>query len=83
MTRMQEIILLYVMQQYSSGTYIANPIGRYQMHLIDIVSKTECLLSVNLFGDIIDTDSGRIIATSNVQHDIGHIFIMPTHWIHV
>lgn len=79
MTRVQDIILSFLKQEYISGTYKATPIGLDKMCIITNANVNQ-VLSTNLFGDIIDTGSGKIIATSNVPHDISYIFVMPTCW---
>lgn len=80
MTRVQDIILEYVKQEYVIGTYETVPIGFDKVRIVNMISGTEVILSANFFGDIIDMESRRIIATSNVPHDISCAFLKPTDW---
>ena len=37
-------------------------------------------LTVNIYGDIMDDDTKKIIADGNVSHDIRRIYEFPTEW---
>ena len=47
-----------------------------------VFTKTgkELHLTVNIYGDIMDDDTKKIIADGNVSHDIRRIYEFPTRW---
>ena len=43
-------------------------------------SGKEMHLTTNIYGDIMDDDTKKIIADGNVSHDIRRIYEFPTRW---
>ena len=43
-------------------------------------SGKEMHLTTNIYGDIMDDDTKKIIADGNVSHDIRRIYEFPTEW---
>lgn len=82
MTRVQEIILDYVKTQWDlAGIHVG-------LEGDDVVVVTDSTgdkleLTTNLYGDIIDVSSRKILAASNLPHDIRKFKQgdVPTSWL--
>lgn len=82
MTKIQEIILAYVKTQWDmTGIQV-------KCHGNDVVVITDSNgdkleLTTNLYGDIMDVSSRKILAASNLPHDLRKLNPedMPTSWL--
>ena len=73
---MQELLLRYCGQRGMTDVEIT---GRATATAITRSGK-ELHLTVNIYGDIMDDDTKKIIADGNVSHDIRRIYEFPTEW---
>ena len=73
---MQELLLRYCGQRGMTDVEIT---GRATATAITRSGK-ELHLTVNIYGDIMDDDTKKIIAGGNVSHDIWRIYEFPTRW---
>ena len=75
-TPAQRILLLYCNQMgYKDVTLTGAANARVitdDYHLLH--------LTINIYGDIMDDDTKKIIADGNVSHDIRRIYEFPTEW---
>jgi len=82
MTRVQEIIVAYVKTQWDMSEIKVKCQGDNILVITDSVGdKLE--LTTNLYGDIIDVSSRKILAASNLPHDIRKLNQedVPTSWL--
>ena len=82
MTRVQEIIVAYVKTQWDMSEIKVKCQGDNILVITDSVGdKLE--LTTNLYGDIMDVSSRKILAASNLPHDIRKFKQgdMPTSWL--
>lgn len=82
MTQSQEIILAYVKTQWDMAGIQVGLKGDDVVVITDSVGDT-LELTTNLYGDIIDVSSRKILAASNLPHDIRKFKQgdMPTSWL--
>lgn len=82
MTRVQEIILTYVKTQWDMTGIQVKCQGDDVVIITDSTGDT-LELTTNLYGDIIDVSSRKILAASNLPHDIRKFKQgdMPTSWL--
>ena len=73
---MQELLLRYCGQRGMTDVEIT---GRATATVLTKTGK-ELHLTVNIYGDIMDDDTKKIIADGNVSHDIRRIYEFPTEW---
>ncbi len=73
---MQELLLRYCGQRGMTDVEIT---GRATATAFTRSGK-ELHLTVNIYGDIMDDDTKKIIADGNVSHDIRRIYEFPTEW---
>ncbi len=80
MTIAQKDISRYIRTQFA-GRYSTSPEGESVIRLID---KTGRILrfTCNIFGDIMDADTRKIIAKSNLVHNLDKlsVYARPTRW---
>ena len=82
MTRVQEIIIAYVKTQWDMAGIQVHCQGDDVVIITDSTGdKLE--LTTNLYGDIIDVSSRKILAASNLPHDIRKLNPedRPTSWL--
>jgi len=82
MTRAQEIIVAYVETQWDM-TGIQVGLKGYDVVVITDSTGDTLELTTNLYGDIIDVSSRKILAASNLPHDIRKLNPedVPTSWL--
>jgi len=73
---MQELLLRYCGQRGMTDVEIT---GRATATVF-IKTGKELHLTVNIYGDIMDDDTKKIIADGNVSHDIRKVYEFPTEW---
>ena len=75
MTRAQWLLKAYCRQEKLSCRIAdgCNAIAQYG-------DGTKRRLTVNAFGDIMDADAKKVIATGNVPHTLNGPIRLPTHW---
>lgn len=82
MTRIQEIILAYAKTQWDMAGITVHLEGDSMVVITDFTGdKLE--LTTNLYGDIMDASTKKILAASNLPHDIRKLNPedMPTSWL--
>lgn len=82
MTRIQEIILKYVKTQWDMSEIKVKCQGDNILVITDLTGdKLE--LTTNLYGDIMDASTKKILAASNLPHDIRKLNPedRPTSWL--
>lgn len=72
----QRLLFRYCSQRHMTDFEIT---GRATATAIDSGGK-EQHLTINVYGDIMDADTKKIIADGNVSHDIRRIYEFPTRW---
>lgn len=82
MTRVQEIIVAYVKTQWDMAGIHVGLKGDDVVVITDSVGDT-LELTTNLYGDIMDVSSRKILAASNLPHDIRKLNPedRPTSWL--
>ena len=77
MTKAQESIMQFISKYYPEQLQVATICGK------DQVIVTDRCYAVNIFGDILDGKTKKIIAISNLPHDLSQIGAeqQPTDWI--
>jgi hypothetical protein len=77
LSRAQTMILHYLLTQFHDAKY--KKIKSSRITIIDFIgnSRTFCC---NVYGDIIDAHTRKIIAVSNIPHVASHRNEMPTAW---
>lgn len=82
MTTVQEIILTYVKTQWDMAGIQVGLKG-YDVVVITDSTGDTLELTTNLYGDIIDVSSRKILAASNLPHDIRKFNPedKPTSWL--
>ena len=79
MTNAQMIICKYIDQQFVPGSVKKTCIGLDRVRVTD--RKGESLtFTVNIFGDIIDDDTNKIVAEADTVHSVAAPFKMPHTW---
>ncbi len=80
MTIAQEDITRYIRTQFAGG-YRINPEGEGVIRLTDKDGQTR-RFTCNIFGDIMDAETRKIIARSNLPHDLDRLpyYARPTKW---
>lgn len=69
MTRTQNMIVNYINQQFVPGSVTIIPVGESHVKITD-KNKESLTFTVNIFGDIIDADTNKIIAEASLEQ--GH-----------
>lgn len=82
MTRIQEMILAYVKTQWDMTGIQVKCQGDSVVVITD-PNGDKLELTTNLYGDIIDVSSRKILAASNLPHDLRKLNPedMPTSWL--
>lgn len=82
MTKIQEIILAYVKTQWDMTGITVHLEGDSMVVITDSTGDT-LELTTNLYGDIMDASTKKILAASNLPHDLRKLNKqdMPTSWL--
>lgn len=83
MTQAQEVIRSYIYQNYQQDSVLLFPIEKDKIKLIDAdgVKKT---LTINIFCDILDENTKKILAISDLPHEVSHVVTQkPRRWTEV
>lgn len=76
----QESIIKYLKTQYDLDTFEVEAIGNDNIKLTDRSGKATTY-TMNLFGDIMEYGTKKIIARSNLPHNLDKIGLkMPNSW---
>lgn len=76
MTVAQEWICRYIDTQFEKGTVRKIPVGRGNVRVEDMDGKS-ITFTVNMFGDVMDADTKRIVAQSDVEHNLDKLMKNP------
>lgn len=80
MTRAQETIIKYIRQNFIDGSIKINMVDLDKVRITDH-NGDRLTLTLNLYCDILDVETGQLYAISNLPHDILSIGTkMPTAW---
>ncbi len=79
MTEKQERIWRYLHERFEAGSMDLMLIGEAKVKVTDKSGKS-MTLEANQYGDIIDAETGRKIAISDIPHDQRGIEKIPTSW---
>lgn len=80
LTRVQECIVNYLKTQFHEGVVTMTPKGDSSIILIDRTGA-EMIFSANIYCDILDGDTGQLIATSDVPHTLDAVgTVLPKSW---
>lgn len=79
MTRVQNMIVNYINQQFVPGSVIIIPVDESHVKITD-KNKESLTFTVNIFGDIIDADTNKIIAEAKAAHTLSVSFQEPKKW---
>lgn len=69
MTRAQEVIKKYIHINFHPDSVLLFPVGRDKVKLIDSEGES-MVLTMNIFGDIMDAETKQIYAVSDLPHDL-------------
>lgn len=72
MTKAQESIRKYVYTNFHSDSVQLFPVGRDKVKLIDSEGES-MILTLNIYGDIMDAETKQIYAVSDLPHDLERI----------
>lgn len=72
MTKVQESIREYIYKNFHPESVLLFPKGEDQIRIIDKTGAS-MTLTMNLFGDIMDADTKKIYAISDLPHDVNKI----------
>lgn len=79
MTEAQERIWRFIHERFERESVNLMLIGEAKVKVTD-KSRRSMTIEMNQYGDIIDTDTGRKIAISDIPHDQRGIGKIPTSW---
>ena len=80
MTRAQEVIRKYIYTDFPKDGVLLFPTGKDKIKIIDEKGKS-MTLTINLFGDILNADTGEMCAISDLPHDLCQIGLqLPQSW---
>lgn len=81
MTRAQKTIEKYIWKNYEPGGVILSQVGDMSTKITDMTGGS-MTFTINLYGDIMDAENGKILAVSNVPHDLDKVgFMLSDDWI--
>lgn len=72
MTRAQEVIKKYIYINFHPDSVQLFPVGRDKVKLIDSEGES-MVLTMNIYGDIMDAETKQIYAVSDLPHDLERI----------
>lgn len=72
MTRAQEVIKKYIYMNFHRDSVMLFPVNQDKIKLID-KEGSSMTLTLNLYGDIMDADTRKIYAISDLPHDLERI----------
>ncbi len=80
MTRAQELIRKYIYTNFHPDSVLLFPVDRDKVKLIDSEGES-MVLTMNIYGDIMDAESKQIYAVSDLPHDLSRICQqLPQSW---
>lgn len=80
MTKAQEIIRKYIYKNFKKNSVLLFPRDNDKIRIINEEGKS-ATLTINLFGDIMDADTKKIYAISDLPHDLNKIGLqLPQNW---
>ncbi len=80
MTRAQEVIKKYIHINFHSDSVLLFPVDRDKVKLIDSEGES-MVLTINIYGDIMDAESKQIYAVSDLPHELERIDLqLPQSW---
>lgn len=86
MTEAQRMISKYIEQNFILSSVQIELSGPTEVKITD-QNKGHMMLAINLYYDIIDTATNRIIAVSDIVHDLDDVmrnpFRLPTRWMNL
>lgn len=83
MTRAQECICKYVHKNFHAQSVEIVPIGDDKIMVKDH-SNESMVLTINIFGDIMDADTKTVYAISDLPHQLDKLTDnFPTNWMEV
>ena len=86
MTEAQRMIIKYIDQNFVKGSVRIELKGSTEVKITDY-NKDHIILAINLYCDIMDSETNRIIAVSDVTHDLDYVmrnpFELPTKWMNL
>lgn len=83
MTRAQEVIRNYIYQNYQPDSVLLFPTDKDKIKLIDAEGGKRTL-TINIFCDILDVNTKKILAISDLPHDMDKVDKkLPHRWTEV
>lgn len=83
MTNMQKSILIHVSKSFVLGSVKTELVGDCKVKVTD-GQGASMVLTTNIYGDIMDADTGKIYAVSDLPHDLLQIGTkLPSSWADV
>ena len=86
MTEAQRMIIKYVDENFIKGSVRVELQGLSEVKITDW-KKVSMTLTINLYCDIMDAETGQKIAVSNIPHDLDDLkqnpFKLPTGWMNL
>lgn len=80
MTRAQEVIKKYIYTNFHEDSVLLFPVDQDKIKLIDAEGES-LMLTLNLYGDIMDADTRQIYAISDLPHNLDQIGLqLPQNW---
>lgn len=80
MTVAQRVIHSYISQNFEKGHFTFQDVEPDKVLIRDNVGEV-MTLTINLYCDIMDADSGKIYAKSDLPHDLMNVGLrVPTSW---
>lgn len=72
MTRAQEVIKKYIHNNFHPDSVLLFPVDRDKVKLTDSEGES-MVLTMNIYGDIMNAETKQIYAVSDLPHDLEHI----------
>ena len=83
MTQAQEVIKSYIYQKYQQDSVLLFPTDKDKIKLID-ADGSKMTLTINIFCDILDVNTKKILAISDLSHDTEKVDKkLPHRWTEV
>ena len=83
MTQAQEVIKSYIYQKYQQDSVLLFPTDKDKIKLID-ADGSKMTLTINIFCDILDENTKKILAISDLPHEVSHVVTQkPRRWTEV
>lgn len=83
MTRAQIILRKYIKKNFADGAVTITDIGDDKVRITDHTGES-MTLTMNIYCDIMDADTKKIHAVSDLPHDLRHIGVqLPNDWTEI